>query len=189
MYKILGFVGPSGCGKDTAASYLGERKDYHYTTLCTTRPKRNEKDNGYHFLTLEEYAKKVLDGTMLNTQIFRDWYYGLGEEDLVKNKINVVPMSNIMVEQMLEEKRPDINLKIVYICTTKKDRLMHILEREKSPDCYEICRRFLSDKKDYDENIDLIKVTNYSILNNYDTNFYRNIDRIAIIASASFNKD
>ena len=49
MYRILGFVGPSGCGKDTAAFHMGKRRGYHYVTLCTTRPKRNEADNGYHF--------------------------------------------------------------------------------------------------------------------------------------------
>ena len=41
----------------------------------------------------------------------------------------------------------------VYIQVDEKTRLLRTLNREKNPDCEEICRRFLADKKDF-KNID-----------------------------------
>lgn len=173
-YKIIGLVGPSGCGKDTAAAYLKE-KGYHYAKLCTTRPKRNEKDNGYFFLDPSEFLTQVLNGKMLNAQEFRGWYYGLNDEGLVENKINILPMSNIMVDQMIEENNPNIDLKIIYIHTFDKKRLLHILQRENNPDCKEVCRRFLSDYEDYIENEDLISKCCFVVENNYDNSFFERL--------------
>ncbi len=177
MYKIAGFVGPSGCGKDTAARYLSEKypDKYHYVKLCTTRPQRNEEDNGYIFIDSSEFLAQVLNGKMLNAQEFRGWYYGLNDEGLVEDKINILPMSNIMVEQMTEEKRFDIDLKIIYIWTPDKERLLHILNREKYPDCREVCRRFLTDIDDYSDNTELWDNIYKVIENKYDNEFFDNI--------------
>ncbi len=186
--KILGFVGPSGCGKDTAARWLKDAhpNKYHYCKLCTTRPQRNEEDNGYYFLEVSEYAVKVLDGTMLNTQEFRGWFYGLSKEELVKDKINLLPMSNEMVMQMREENNSEYDLKIVYINTFDKARLSHILAREDYPDCYEVCRRFLTDYNDYTNNKELISHCDKIITNEYNENFFLNG---VLAAEACFDGD
>ena len=120
--KILGFVGPSGCGKDTAARYLANKypDKYHYVKLCTTRPRRNKEDNGYIFITPNDFLEQVLNGKMLNAQEFRGWYYGLNNEGMVKDKINLLPMNNEMVIQMTEENRSDYDLKIYYILILNK---------------------------------------------------------------------
>ena len=175
--KILGFVGPSGCGKDTAARYLEKYlpEKYHYVKLCTTRPQRNEEDNGYVFLNSNAFLTQVLNGCMLNTQEFRGWYYGLNYQGLDAEKINVLPMSNVMVEQMTEENNPKYDLKIIYIWTPDKERLLHILNREESPDCKEVCRRFLTDKDDYANNIELWKNLYQVIENKYSTQFFNSI--------------
>ena len=184
MYKILGIVGPSGCGKDTAARYLSEYNSnkYHYVILSTTRPQRNSKDNGYNFLSSEDFLKQVLNGNMLNAQEFRGWYYGLSIKGLKEDKINVLPMNNIMVEQILEENRTNINLKIIYVETVEKDRLIHILNREEEPDCKEVARRFLSDYDDYVNNSSLHRATEWHIINYYDNNFFKELTRIGDIA-------
>jgi guanylate kinase len=186
--KILGFVGPSGCGKDTAARILSEHSSnkYHYVKLCTTRPQRNEEDNGYFFLTPEEFLQQILNGRMLNAQEFRGWYYGLNDDGLDKNKINVLPMSNEMVKQMTEENRDEYSLKIVYIHTFDKKRLLHILEREDKPDCQEICRRFLTDFNDYEHNEELLSCCNKVIENKYNHDFY--LDCV-LAAEACFEGD
>ena len=171
MYKILGLVGPSGCGKDTAARYLANTFKQNYVKLYTTRPQRNNEDDGYHFIGSDVFLQMVLNGSMLNAQEFRGWYYGLGMDALQKDVVNILPMSNVMVEQMREEKNPNIDLKIFYIYTFPKDRLRHILDRETNPDCYEICRRFLSDKEDYEDNINLHYECEYFIQNDYNNKF------------------
>lgn len=178
--KILGITGPSGCGKDTAARWLAKHNyKYKYVKLHTTRPQRNEDDNGYYFCDAGLFLKEILNGNMLNAQEFRGWYYGLRKESLYPKYINVLPMNNEMIHQMLEEKRDDYNLQIIYINTNPKQRLQHIIDREENPDCYEICRRFLTDKTDYETNIDLKNKCHFNIINRYTDEFYRTLERNA----------
>ena len=112
---------------------------------------------------------------MLNAQEFRGWYYGLNNQGLNTDKINLLPMSDKMVEQMTEENNPKYDLKIVYIFTEDKQRLLHILQREEKPDCKEVCRRFLTDIDDYNNNDRLWSCCYIAIENNYNDNFYFNL--------------
>lgn len=172
MYEVLGFVGPSGCGKDTAAHYVSGLPGFHLVTPCTTRPKRDtEKGDEYHFLDPDVFLAEILNGDMLNAQEFRGWYYGINIEDLTDKEVNVIPMNNIMVEQMMNEPNKNVNLKVIYIETDEKQRLLHILNREKQPDCKEICRRYLSDIDDYETNEDLEDWCSYFMFNDYDYTF------------------
>lgn len=187
MYRILGFVGPSGCGKDTAARYIGDLPGFHLVTLCTTRPKRDtETGKEYHFMEPDEFLTKLLNGNLLNAQEFREWYYGLSIEDLSENEINVMAMSNTMVEQMMEDNNKNINLKIMYIETDDKQRLLHILNREEEPDCKEVCRRYLSDVNDYENNEELADWCSYFIFNDYDDIF---LYRLKQLVKRMYDKD
>ena len=179
MYKIIGFVGPSGCGKDTAARYLANKypDKYHYVKLCTTRFQRNKDDNGYIFLPPQQFLNQVLDGRMLSAQEFRGWFYGLNNEGLVEDKINLLPMNAEMVMQMREEENiRDYDLKIFYIVTHGKERLLHVLKREEDPDCKEICRRYLADIDDYTKNNELWSSCDKAIENKYDANFLLSLE-------------
>ena len=184
-YKVIGIVGPSGCGKDTAANYLGNKKKYNLVKLCTTRPKRDtEKGDEYNFLTSVEFYVSYMDRSIVYGQEYRGWYYGFREEDLDPDKINIIPMNNKMVEQILDpvdkfETSVKIEYKIIYIATLAKQRLMHILEREEHPDCEEVCRRFLADLKDYSDNEWLLQNCDYLIPNHYDEDFFDLIKKTA----------
>lgn len=46
---------------------------------------------------------------------------------------------------------PRLEVEIIYVQTTPKERLLRTLNREDFPDCHEICRRFLADEKDFDD--------------------------------------
>ena len=175
--RILGFTGPSGCGKDTAARYLAEMhpSKFNYVKLYTTRPQRDKNDDGYIFVSASEFLKQVMNGNMLNAQEYNGWYYGLSKKSLRENCINVIPMSAEMVFQMSEEKRNDYSSYIVFIFTDQKKRLLHCLKREENPDCYEICRRFLADDKDYYGSGVMDLCQNF-IPNHYDSNFFSSLE-------------
>ena len=179
--KILGITGPSGCGKDTAARWLVEQfpGKYTFVKLHTTRPRRNEEDNGYYFCSPKDFLEQVLNGDMLNAQEFRGWYYGLHKEALLYKYINVLPMNNEMIMQMVEDNDDRYDLRLLYINTNPKERLLHILNREEEPDCHEVCRRFLTDEDDYEDNYDLRGLCTYGIINRYTPNFFNTLRRNA----------
>lgn len=179
--KILGITGPSGCGKDTAARWLADNfpNKYKFVKLHTTRPQRNEEDNGYYFYSSQDFLEQVLNGNMLNAQEFRGWYYGLHKDALYPEYISVLPMNDEMIMQMVEENNSQYDLRLLYINTNPKERLLHILNREEEPDCHEICRRFLTDETDYEDNYYLRGLCTYGIVNHYTPRFFKTLQRNA----------
>ena len=150
--KILALFGESGAGKDTIqqwiVSALPETKGI---VSCTSRPKRDYEVEGkdYHFLTADVFAEKILDGSMLEATVFNDWCYGTAMEELDPNKVNIGVFNIQGIECLLGDSR--LEVKPVYVFVTGKTRLIRALEREKNPDCMEICRRFQTDAKDFDD--------------------------------------
>lgn len=151
-YKIVALFGESGCGKDTIKKYLSlENPDlFHPIIMSTTRPKRDyeKEDSDYHFLAPEEFTQKIFNGDILEAQLFNNWAYGLDENDLVEDKINIGAFSIDSIETILEQ-CPNIKLIPIRIVVDDKTRLKRAISREENPNCEEICRRFLSDKKDF----------------------------------------
>lgn len=151
MIKIIALFGPSSSGKDTLAKILSKKEGIHEIISCTTRPKRDYEQEGidYNFIDEEEFAKKVLNGSMLEATSFHNWFYGTPIEALDENKINVGVFNIQGIECLLKDDRLDIIP--IYIACEDKLRLQRSLDREINPDCEEICRRFLTDKKDFED--------------------------------------
>ena len=161
MIKVIAFFGPSSSEKDTLAKILSKRSDVNEIISCTTRPKRDYEKEGidYYFISTAEFGEKVINGTMLEATSFRDWFYGTPLESLKEDKINIGVFNKQGIECLLSDNRLEIIP--VYIACEDKKRLMRSLERETNPDCEEICRRFLADKKDF-ESIDFEYLTFYN---------------------------
>ena len=159
--KVIALFGPSASGKDTLLKEVINNADVHEVISCTTRPPRDYEKDGvnYHFLSNEKFAEKVLDGSMLEATSFRGWFYGTPLESLDKDKINIAVFNIQGIECLLKDNR--IDLYPIYIACEDKLRLLRSLEREKNPDCEEICRRFLTDAKDF-ESIDFEYYTYYN---------------------------
>ena len=151
--KILALFGKSASGKDTIQKWITTNFPALTKGIvsCTTRPPRDGEHEGidYFFLTDEEFATKVLDGSMLEATSFREWFYGTALDQLDPDKINVGVFNITGIECILEDSR--LEVQPVWIHASDKTRLLRSLNREENPDCKEICRRFQADEKDFDE--------------------------------------
>ena len=163
-YKIIALFGPSGSGKDYIKSNLMKTKfgkeKLHEIVPYTTRPPREGEIDGVHYNfipTSAELTKKDL----IESNIFRAWWYATAFDSLDKDKINIGIFSPNSVEQIL--KRKEITCVPVLISTYPKTRLLRQLNRETSPDCNEIVRRYVADQKDFS----FIPFHHYIIENNY----------------------
>jgi guanylate kinase len=173
-YKVLALFGKSGAGKDTIQKWLTTNYNMNGIISCTTRPPRDYERDGihYHFLSNEEFAQKVLNMSMLEATVFNDWCYGTPIESLKEDKINVGVFNIQGIECLLQDNKLDILP--IFIDCSDKTRLLRNIKREKVPNCLEICRRFITDEKDFsDINFDYITFDNnndrnrgfYGILN------------------------
>lgn len=155
--KILALFGKSASGKDTIQNYIVE----NYPTLtnkvvsCTTRPPRQGEQEGidYYFLNSEQFLQRVNNQDVLEYTTFRNWYYGTTIDQLDKSKINVGVFNPGGIRHLLADPRLDV--KAIYVQASGKIRLLRSLNREASPDCREICRRFLTDEEDFKDLSDI----------------------------------
>lgn len=70
---------PAGCGKDTILNKLFERTDSAgYAVSATTRSPREGEVNGvhYHFLTRDEFERKIAENEVLEYTEYCGNYYG-----------------------------------------------------------------------------------------------------------------
>lgn len=148
-YKILALFGESGAGKDTLKEIIVSREHLNNIVNTTTRPIREGEVNGvnYHFIEPVQFAEKVLNGDFIEATEFNNWFYGTSITELAKDVVNVGVFNIYGIECMLQDPRLEVHP--VYVKTSDKLRLLRALEREESPNCQEICRRFLADKKDF----------------------------------------
>lgn len=161
-YKIIALIGESGSGKDTLLKELSKSKHiFNEIISYTTRsPREGEKDGvDYHFVSIEEFSKKVLSGEMLEATVFNGWGYGTAEESLSIDKVNIGVFNPDGIYALLDN--PLIDLTVYYLRVSDKTRLIRQLQREEDPDVNEIIRRFQKDKKDF-LNLDF----EYNVLNN-----------------------
>lgn len=148
--KIVALFGKSASGKDTIQKWIVSNfPKVNGIISCTTRPPREGEINGkdYFFLSDDGFAKKVLDGSMLEATSFREWFYGTSIDQLDPNKINVGVFNTIGIECLLKDSRLDVIP--VWVWADNKTRLLRSLNRETNPDCNEICRRFFTDEQDF----------------------------------------
>ena len=151
-YKILAIIGEAGTGKDTIMNkVLKKNPNLHEIVSCTTRPPREKEKNGvnYHFLTHEEFTKKILNNEMLEATVFNNWCYGTSYDSLDVNKVNIGVFNPAGIEALMEHK--NIFIVCYYVRAADKQRLLRQLNREENPDVKEIIRRFSADNLDFSE--------------------------------------
>ena len=150
-YQVVALMGKAGAGKDAMQQTTCKLHSdmFHKIVSCTTRPPRSGEVDGeaYHFVSITDFTRKVLNGDMLEATEFRDWFYGTPISSLVEDKINIGVFNPAGVEALLQDSR--IETTVIFIDARDRTRLMRYLTREKTPDCAEMCRRYFADEKDF----------------------------------------
>ena len=106
--KLLIVSGPSGVGKGTMVSELAKRRtDVAVSVSCTTRePRPNEKDGrDYHFITREEFMKRVEEDGFLEYNAHFKNCYGTPKPFVVENLKTKHVLLEIEVDGALKVKQ------------------------------------------------------------------------------------
>lgn len=161
--KIFYIMGKSATGKDTIYHHLLENKRFslRQVTLYTTRPMRSYEQEGreYHFVTESQAMEMKESGKILEMRCYQTihgpWYYFTaddGQIDLTKGNYLMIGTLESYCELM---KKFDSNVLVpIYLWVSDRERLHRALEREDrqaSPKYAELCRRYLADEEDFQE--------------------------------------
>lgn len=165
MGKIVYIMGKSSTGKDTIFKHLLSEPTFSFKTIVsyTTRPIREGEQEGveYHFvdeagfLSLKE-AGKVVEDRCYDT-IHGPWrYFTVADEQLDLNSGNYITIGTLESFRKVREYYGKEKVVPVLIELDDGVRLQRALNREKKqdhPKYEEMCRRFLADSKDFDEEL------------------------------------
>lgn len=164
MNEIVFIMGKSASGKDKIYKTLVEdfKGKFKTVTMYTTRPMRVGEKEGveYHFVDDEkaldfEKAGKVIELRAYDT-VYGLWKYFTaddGQIDLTKKDRYIIIGTLEAYEKFLEFYGKE-HLLPIYIEVDDDIRLTRAIKREKKqekPNYEELCRRFLADAKDFNE--------------------------------------
>ena len=163
MGKIFYIMGKSASGKDSIYRKMLEREELHLQkmVLYTTRPiRKGEVDgNEYFFVNDDTLAQLKSAGKVIESRAY-DTVHGVwtyftaddGKIDLDNN--NYLSIGTLESYQCLIDYYGDDKVCPIYIEVEDGERLRRAIKREgkqEKPVYEEVCRRFLSDSKDFSE--------------------------------------
>lgn len=161
--KFIIIVGKTCTGKDTFVKELC-RLNENIIELknCTTRPKRNENENTYNFISPREMFKKLVNDELIECQEYNEWFYGTEKKAINESKINVVSLSieraNLYYDY-LKEKNLLNNTLVIFMFASEQERVNRYIKRLIKDDkmdlenLSELVRRFKTEEKDYKMNV------------------------------------
>ena len=161
--KFIIIVGKTCTGKDTFVKELC-RLNENIIELknCTTRPKRNENENTYNFISPREMFKKLMNDELIECQEYNEWFYGTEKKAINEDKINVVSLSieraNLYYDY-LKEKNLLNNTLAIFMFASEQERVNRYIKRLIKDDKMNLenlsvlVRRFKTEEKDYKMNV------------------------------------
>lgn len=167
MNKVFCLIGKSGAGKSTIEKHLS-KMNFKHTISDTTRPPRENEVDGkdYNFISKEEFERRIDADLYAEYCQYKDWYYGTPKYSFDLDKHSYVCTINPRGFRQLKKNLGEDKVVGIYICISDKTRLKRALDRERNPDCHEMCRRFLADAEDF-QSIEAeckYKIQNYDAL-------------------------
>lgn len=149
--KLIALFGESGTGKDTIQKWLVKNYSLNGLVSYTTRPKRAGENNGVDYCFIDEnfFQDLISQNKLLEYTVFNNWYYGTPSMDLKQDCVNIGVFNIMGINNIKLAFKSTIDVLPIKIETSDKTKLLRALQRESNPNCSEICRRFLADKKDF----------------------------------------
>lgn len=161
MGKIFYLMGKSSSGKDTIYQELLKDTELNLkkAVLYTTRPIRAGEINGitYHFTDEAELVKLQKENKVIEVRGYDTikgmWYYFTVDDGQFETDGNIIMIGTL---ESYEKMCRHFGERVVPVFVTLEDgeRLIRAIRREqtqKEPMYAEMCRRFLSDEKDFSE--------------------------------------
>jgi len=111
--QLVIWSGPSGSGKGTVLNEaLAKYDNLRVSVSATTRKPREGDINGvhYHFITKDEFEKRIEDGAFLEYAQYVGNYYGTLEkvvDDMLDDGYDVVLEIEVVGAMKVKKKRPD----------------------------------------------------------------------------------
>ncbi len=110
--RMIVVSAPSGCGKGTVLAEILKDDSFFYSVSATTRlPRVGEVDGvNYHFISVEEFEKRIADDDMLEYAKYCDNYYGTPKkilEEKMNEGINVILEIEVQGAMKVRELCPD----------------------------------------------------------------------------------
>jgi len=163
MGYIYCLVGKSGTGKDTVMEQILADKDLKIEKIVpyTTRPKRENEIEGvnYHYVDIPKMEQMEREGLIIERRSYDTvhgiWNYFTADKDIDRQKDYIIITTQEALGRFVEKFGQD-NIYVIYLQLDDKVRLERCIAREamqEKPNFKEVCRRFLTDEDDFDENV------------------------------------
>lgn len=178
--RIFCLMGKSACGKDTVYAKVCSKlerdgADIHRIVTYTTRPKRAHEENGdeYFFLTKEKLdqqgeADLIIERRDYDTE-YGIWSYATLDDGQISGSNDYLVIVTPEACESFIKRFGFSHVVPMQIIIDDGTRLMRALTREMQqtePKYDEMCRRYLSDKRDFaelDENPNVTRFTNHDV--------------------------
>lgn len=146
---MLVIIGPSACGKTQIVNQLISAHKMHKLVTYTTRKMREGEvqDVDYHFISEEEFIKKISQNFFLEYVKYNQNYYGTSYSDLAFDKVVIIEAEGL--KKYIEKVRSQI--KIVYIRCSKPIRRIRMINRH--DDAKSIEERLANDDQIFNQSI------------------------------------
>jgi guanylate kinase len=187
--KIYCIVGETGTGKDTVfQKLLLQRNDLTPIITYTTRPPRIGEKNGkeYYFVSKNVFNKlkkgdKIIEHRTYET-VHGPWIYFMACDNQIDTKSDkkYIVINTLQGAKKLKEIYGK-DVIIIHLYIDDRERLLRCFARETNGNCdyVEMCRRYVSDSKDYSkENFEKLGLKDLRVIND---NIYQCVEQISKI--------
>lgn len=163
---VIVLHGPSGVGKDSVIDLLRSRTGIRRATSSTSRlPRPDEQDgNHYHFLTAEQFERKIAAGDFAEyARVYGDWK-GLERSEIegpLREGSDVIIRTDVQGARAWREKLE--GAVFIFLMAEDRDTLRARLIERGSEDAVSLTRRI----EDLEEELADIDNNNYVVINRH----------------------